>query len=54
MENIFEGLEGFGVDELHVVCETQQDLEKAMESVSEKMPAYLLERITWDTLTDFF
>jgi hypothetical protein len=54
MKNIFKGLEGFGVDELHVVCETQQDLEKAMESVSEKISAQLLERITWDTLTDFF
>ena len=53
--NIYKCLEIFKIDELHIVCERQdQTMDRAMKLVSEKVPGYLLEKITWDTMTNFF
>jgi hypothetical protein len=54
-QTIFKCLKLFKVDELHIVCERKApELDKAMKIVSEKVPGYLFERITWDTMTQFF
>jgi hypothetical protein len=53
--NVYKCLELFKIDELHIVCERQdQTMDRAMKLVSEKVPGYLLEKITWDTMTNFF
>jgi hypothetical protein len=45
----------YRVDELYIVCERRKpDLEKAIQMVSESIPAHLLERVSFFTITHFF
>lgn len=54
LANVTKCLFNFGVDQIFVICERQPDIAQAMKIIAANVPGPLLEKITFQTIRDYF